>query len=121
MITGSIAYNQNRSSIYISDIVYCGEPEPTLYSKIDCGLYEVESNVETMISSCDYKGLELITIDDFLKDITIHAENYERTCKEYSSNSLFLEIGATDIKGKTTTYKIPLQLEGNCHSYQNNS
>ena len=35
-ITGSIAYNDNKSQIYISNINYCGEEDNTLYNYLEC-------------------------------------------------------------------------------------
>ena len=39
-LNGSIAYNNNQSSIYISNIDYCGKKDNTLYEEISCSLYE---------------------------------------------------------------------------------
>ena len=38
-ITGSIAYNDKKSSIYISNINYCAGEDNTEYKKIECILY----------------------------------------------------------------------------------
>ena len=37
-ISGSIAYSQSKSSIYISQIDYCGKDDKTEYSHIECVL-----------------------------------------------------------------------------------
>ena len=51
-LSGSIAYNSSKSSIYISNIDYCGGDDNTIYEKIECNLYEVNDNVSSFISSC---------------------------------------------------------------------
>ena len=113
-ISGSIAYNQTKSSIYISNISYCGEHDNTDYQKIECSLYEKNNNIETIIDSYNYLDNNTIKLDDFLKDITFNIDDYTSTCKKYQKDTLYLLINATDTNGKITTYKIPLELEDNC-------
>lgn len=113
-ISGSIAYNKSKSSIHITDIEYCGDENPEQYEEIECVLYESADNTDTKISSYKYDGKENITLEEFLEKTTLAVEHYDKTCKIYSENSLFLSINATDSTGKTTTYKIPLSLEDNC-------
>ena len=111
---GSIAYNKEKASIYISNINYCGEEENNLYKKIECILYETTEKTKTQISKYHYQEKEPITLENFLKQVNMKVDNYEKTCKIYRQNSLHLEIEATDIHKKITTYKIPLQLKDNC-------
>ena len=113
-IYGSIAYNHSKSSISISSINYCGLPNLTKYKKIECGLYEKDKETTTIISSCDTPENELITLDEYLENISFHVDNYTRICKNYSNDSLYLEINATDLNDIITTYKIPLSLDKNC-------
>lgn len=39
-ITGSVAYNDIKSAIYIANINYCGGADDNLYKSIECILYE---------------------------------------------------------------------------------
>ncbi len=111
---GSIAYNDNKSSIYISNVTYCGGEDNHLYKKIECVLYEQNNKTKTEISKYNYDKKKMITLEEFLKDINFKVDNYEKTCKVYKENSLHLEIEATDKNNKVTTYKIPLKLKDNC-------
>ena len=111
---GSIAYNDSKSSIYISHIIYCGKEDTTKYKEIECTLYESNDKTKTEISKVNYNQDNIITLEEYLKDITFNIYNYEKTCKTYKENSLYLEINAIDIEDKITTYKIPLTLEENC-------
>lgn len=111
-ISGSLSYNDNKSAIYISSVEYCGEDDDTVYKKIDCTLYETHNDTFKKISSYNYDSN--ITLKEFLKDVTFSIDNYSRVCKEYSQNSLYLEINATDSNDKIVTYKISLSLEDNC-------
>lgn len=112
-ISGSIAYNKKKSSIYISNINYCGGNDKQVYKKIECTLYESHDNMNIKISSCG-KNKEKISLEDYLKDIIIAVDNYSKMCKDYSKEDLYLEINATDINDKITTYKIPLSLDETC-------
>lgn len=111
---GSLAYNDNKSSIYISNITYCGGDDNNNYKEIHCTLYESNNKIKEEISNCSYKNNETITLDEFLKTVDINVDNYSKNCKSYNENSLYLEIEATDLNNKTIKYKIPLNLSENC-------
>lgn len=114
-ITGSIAYNNKKSSIYISNIDYCGGEDNNDYKDIECILYENSNNIDTKISTYNYNDKSsTIKLEDFLKDIYFHIDNYDRTCKIYSENSLYLMINATNSDNEVTTYKINLSLDDSC-------
>ena len=108
-ISGNISYNENKSAIYITNIRYCGGEDTIKYKQIECILYESNNNIETKISSYKSKH-ENVTLDEFLRDVTLSIDNYEKTCKEYHDNSLYLSINATDYNEKITSYKVPLKL-----------
>ena len=109
------AYNNNKSAIYISNIEYCGGDNNIEYKKIECTLYETSGNIERKIKTYNSDKNQNIKLETFLKQITLVVNNYEKVCKEYSDNSLYLLINATDKSDKTTTYKVPLKIEENCN------
>ena len=111
-VSGSIAYDEKKSSIYISHINYCGGDDETVYKKIECNLYENNKNTNTIISSCSSNSDT--KLEEYLKDVELNIDNYAQTCSKYNDDSLYLEINATDDSGKTTSYKIPLNLNNNC-------
>ena len=115
-IVGNIAYNDKKSYIYISNIEYCGGDDIKLYKKIECILYESSNNMDIKISSFNYTEDKKITLEEFLKNVTFSIDDYKKTCKEYSKNSLFLSINAIDENNKITSYKIPLVLEKTCNN-----
>ena len=112
-VSGSLAYDRYKSSIYISNINYCGGNDETIYQEIECNLYERNDNTNTIISSCKSEK-DNIKLEDYLKNIKLNIDNYTKTCKNYTENSLFLEINAKDKNNKITTYKIPLNIKDNC-------
>jgi len=111
-ISGSIAYNKDKSSIYISHINYCGKEDIEVYEEIKCSLYEEKGNKKTEIESCDTK--ENITLENFLQDVKFNIDNYNAECSFYKDNTLYLEINAKNQENKTITYKVPLSLNDNC-------
>jgi len=111
-ITGSAAYNKDKTSIYISNIEFCGKEDTEEYKKIECNLYEQNQDTRTKISSCDKK--QDITLEEFLKDTNIQVDNYSFVCKNLTSTTLFLEIEAITKDSKTVTYTIPIKLNDNC-------
>lgn len=112
-VTGSIAYDKDKSSIYISNVDYCGGNDTTLYKEIECNLYESNNDTNTKISSCK-SNEENIKLEDYLKNVELNIDNYNQACKKYTDESLYLEINAKDQNNKITTYKIPLNMNNNC-------
>ena len=106
-ISGSIAYNKNKSSIYISNVEYCGGDDNNKYDSIECILYDSHDKVINKIS--EYDREEDKTLEEYLHDVEFVVDDYETNCKNYSDNHLYIEILASK-NGKTTTYKIPLSL-----------
>ena len=113
-ISGSIAYNDKKSSIYITNIEYCGEENKELYKTLECVLYESNDDIERKISSYKYDDNKSITLNEFLDKVTITVDDYKKTCKDYSENSLYLSVNATNEKGIVTTYTIPVSLGNSC-------
>ena len=113
-IKGTLAYNNNQSSIYISNIDYCGGDDKIKYKKIECILYEKEKDNVTKLIKKNTSKESNIMIEEYLKDFTFKINNYDRLCKTYSKNSLYLTIKATDNNDKVTTYDIPLTINDDC-------
>ena len=111
-ITGSAAYNKDKSSIYISNISYCGDNNNTKYKNIECNLYEDNINGTNLINACSKE--KNITLEEYLNNVKINVNNYSTTCSSFTEAKLYLQINATDINNKVTTYKIPISLNENC-------
>ena len=108
-ISGSIAYNDKKSAIYITNIKYCGKDDTKEYEKIECMLYETHGDIEKKISSYEYSNGKKIKLEKFLENVTFTVDNYKKTCDEH--NNLYLLINATDSSKNITTYKLPLKLD----------
>jgi len=111
-ISGSISYNDNKSSIYITNIKYCGDDNNKEYEKIECILYESNEEIDKKISSYIYNETK-ITLTDFLNKVTLSIDDYKNNCKKYSDDTLFLSINAFNGK-EITSFKIPLSLDDSC-------
>ena len=112
-ITGSIAYNNTKSSIYISDINYCGKEENTKYKKIECILYEKNKDKEIVISKKIYDK-EPIELSIYLKSLNFKIDDYKKTCKKYNKNSFFIKIKTIEVSGKIKNQTIKLSLDDKC-------
>lgn len=111
-ISGSIAYNDKKSAIYITNIKYCGGDDIKEYEIIECTLYESHEDIEKKISSYKYDGDKKVKLEKFLEDVTFKVDGYKKTCDEH--NSLYLLINATDDSKNITTYKVPLETQSIC-------
>lgn len=111
---GSMAYNDKTSSIYITNVEYCGKDDNTLYDKIKCNLYETDKEIKTIIETIYYDENTPIKLEDFLKKIEFNIENYEYVCKNYESGSLHLEIEAITVNDSSKNFLIPLEFKNDC-------
>jgi len=111
-LSGSVAYNKDHSSLYISNIEFCGKENNEVYKKIECNLYETYKNTEVKISACTKK--ENLTLKEYLKITKINANNYKTACSNFKDSTLYLKIEATTKDNKTETFKVPIKLDDNC-------
>lgn len=114
-IYGNVAYNNNKSYIYISKIEYCGGDDPTEYAKIECILAEADGDTQKNIAS--YVSDQPMKLEDFLKNMTFHVDDYEAVCKNFSGSNIFLQIYATDALNKVTSYKVSLNSQNTCNDH----
>ena len=111
-LTGSIAYNKDKTSIYISNVEYKGLDEEVEYKQIKSILYEIDGKTKQEIGT--YDKTFLITFEEYIKGMTFNIDNHASICKEYTEESLLLEISATTKDEKTTKYEIPISISENC-------
>ena len=111
-LTGSIAYNEDKTSIYISDVTYKGIDRDLEYKEIKSVLYEVNGKNKQELGT--YNKTFLITFEDYIGKMTFNIDNHASICKEYTEESLLLEIAATTKEGKITKYEIPIAISDNC-------
>ncbi len=112
---GSIAYNENKATIYISHITYEGEDSNNEYVNIKCLLYENVGNKKEVIGTYNYEDKE-IKLKDFLSKVNFNINHYSDNCKVYNNDSLHLEIEAINASHQTVFYKIPLIIENSCEN-----
>ncbi|MBS5777956.1 MAG: helix-turn-helix transcriptional regulator [Acholeplasma sp.] len=108
-ISGSIAYNNNKSHLHLSNIDYCGNDDNNHYVKIECTLYEKKQNINKELDKLYYDNDE-IKLKDFLENIEFDLEDFSKMCRSYDNDSLYLEINATTKDNKTTNYKVSLSI-----------
>lgn len=115
-IYGSIAYNSNKLSMYISNINYCGKEDNNQYTGVECILYEKDDENMNLIDKYSNKYDEGRTIEDILNDINFNVADHEKVCKSFNGDNLFLEINATFANGEVKTYTIPLTAKETCEN-----
>ena len=110
---GSIAYDNQKTSIYISNVTYCGGDDQNRYNNIECVLYELDGKTKEEVSRYTYDD-GAITLEEFLQNVSFHIDHYSDECKMYLENGLQMEIHATKEDGEIVYYQIPLTLKDNC-------
>ena len=113
-ISGSVAYNDNKTSIYISDINYCGNDYKEKYDKIECILYESVNGKDNKISSAE--STEPTTIQEFLPTVRFNVDNFNRSCDAYSNGNLYIDIIVTLKEDTKLSHKVPLNLSAVCEN-----
>lgn len=112
-LSGTIAYNKDKTAIYISEIDYCGLNKDQIYDKITSTLYQNENNKEKIIITNKEKNN--LSLNDYLKDLTYHVDNYKSTCLDYNKNELYIKIELQKKNESTITYTIPLKINDTCN------
>ena len=112
-VSGSLAYDSKHSSIYISNINYCGKQDINIYKKIECILYEKNNNIKKEIFKEELNDTN-ITLEEYLKELSIKIDSYENTCKIYKQSDLYLEIKGYKEDDTLIVYEIPLSLDKSC-------
>lgn len=112
-LSGTIAYNKDKTAIFISEIDYCGLNKDQIYDTITSTLYQNENNKEKIIITNKEKNN--LSLNDYLKDLTYHVDNYKSTCLDYNKNELYIKIELQKKNESTITYTIPLKINDTCN------
>jgi len=114
-IKGVVAFDKNKKSIYISDVLYNANDE-SKYKAIECVLYESLGNVEKKISKWgDIKDINPLNyLSVLLKDVEFNIDNYDCACETKTCDNLYLRVNALNKENKVISYNIPLQINNNC-------
>ena len=112
-LSGTIAYNKDKTAIFISEIDYCGLNKNQIYDTITSTLYQNENNKEKIIITNKEKNN--LSLNDYLKDLTYHVDNYKSTCLDYNKNELYIKIELQKKNESTITYTIPLKINDTCN------
>lgn len=110
-VTGSITYDESKSSIYLN--VDYNANDTQKYSYIKCTLYEKHQDILNVISEKEYLEKTPVSLKEYLKMISFVINNYSPSCKYYKDSNLYLEISAKIDEEKSVTYKVPIKFN-NC-------
>ncbi len=115
LVKGVVAFDKNKKSIYISEVLYNGDDESE-YTAVECILYEALGNVEKKISKWgdikDKNSLNYLSV--LLKEVEFNIDNYDCSCEVKTCDNLYLRVNALTSDNKVITYNIPLQVNDNC-------
>ena len=103
-VTGSITYDESKSSIYLN--VDYNADDTQKYSYIKCTLYEKHQDILNLEKTP-------VSLKEYLKMISFVIDNYSPSCKYYKDSNLYLEISAKIDEEKSVTYKVPIKFN-NC-------
>lgn len=106
-ISGSIAHNSSKSSIYISQVEYCGGDDKNIYNEITSTLIKKVDNIENIL---EVSSANNVTLEDYLKSLSFRVNSNNISC----SDNLYIRIEAK-INESIVTYKIPLKFVDNCY------
>jgi hypothetical protein len=110
-VTGSITYDESKSSIYLN--VDYNADDTQKYSYIKCTLYEKHQDILNVISEKEYLEKTPVSLKEYLKMISFVIDNYSPSCKYYKDSNLYLEISAKIDEEKSVIYKVPIKFN-NC-------
>lgn len=110
-VTGSITYDESKSSIYLN--VDYNADDNQKYSYIKCTLYEKHQDILNVISEKEYLEKTPVSLKEYLKMISFVIDNYSPSCKYYKDSNLYLEISAKIDEEKSVIYKVPIKFN-NC-------
>lgn len=120
-ITGILATNQNKTTIYISNIIYSGKEEQKKYYAVESILYEEDNNNQIILGK--YGSVDNFNTDnqsthsivELLKNIVFNVENYKDSCSVLTNHKLYIIINALDEFENVIAFRIPLTLVDNCN------
>ncbi len=111
-IIGSAAYNKDKTSLFISNINYCGKKDEVIYKKLNCSLYEKKKDSTTKVASCT-KGKNK-TLNEYLENIQMKVDHFSSNCHNKNLSNFYLEIKALNEEDKTVIYKVPITIKEDC-------
>lgn len=119
-VKGVIAYNENKKSIYISNIE-CSNEEKKEYLDLECILYETIDNTDKKIYEYgkikNYETYDINnvkTLNELLNNVEFNIDDYTCSCNKESCNNLYIRINVLNIDNEIITYNIPIELENKC-------
>lgn len=113
-ISGAIAYNKEKASLYISNIEYCGELDDNLYKSIVLGLYKEKNNIITKLKENGKDFKEGIKIADYIKTVRFEVNDYLLNCNDFTNENIYIEVEASTDVNQIIKYRIPLKFNDVC-------
>ena len=113
-VGGCVVFNNELSSIYVSDINYLGENGSEIYKEISFILYEENNDKIIKIDEKYYDNKLNKKLKDLIVDVNFNVNNYKASCKTYENNKMYIKVKAVDKEDKTKSYEIPFVFTEEC-------
>jgi len=111
IVNGNAAYDNDHTSIFITNVKYCGKDKDIIYKHINCMVYQVSGNTEIKLGEIEKDN---VTIDEFLEDVKFNIDSHKTSCSKITTSDMVLTLNVTDNEDKVITYKVPLDLKDSC-------
>lgn len=110
-LKGVMAYNEDKKSLFISDVKYLPDNDERYYGMV-CTLYEENGETSKKISTCgnDSKNLGGETMADLLSMIEFRLDDYSCSCQKNDCQNLYLDIRLLNAQNQYISYNIPLEI-----------
>lgn len=111
-LKGVIAYNNEKKSLFISDVTY-HEKNQEKYYGVMCTLMEQNGDEVKKISECgtDLEPKDqLYSMEELLGHVEFHLDNYSCPCRSDNCDNLFLNIRFLNEQKKVISYDVPLEV-----------
>lgn len=111
IVSGSIAYNKDKTMIIIQDINYCDDDNKE-YKSIECLLSKVEDNKTIVIDSFEKK--ENMTIKDYMKLVKFNVDSKKDDCNYLKNTTFKLTVNVTLDDDLEYSHDVPLTFGSTC-------
>lgn len=111
-LKGVIAYNDEKKSLFISDVTHEVEDQEMYYGMV-CTLMEQNGNATKKISECGTsfeQEEQLYSMDELLKYVEFRLDNYSCPCQSNECDNLFLNIRFLNEQKKIISYDVSLEV-----------
>ena len=107
-VIGSVAQNDVKASLIITEIKYNGKEDNTVYKNLDCIIYGKINGKKVKLSECKRGNNK--TLKNYLENLKLKLDNYNKS-KLFNESDIYIEIKLDDYNLKSISYIIPIEIK----------